>query len=73
MKPTPAEILKGKPRRYNARTPPIAENGTAVNMRSAYFTELNAKKSKTKMSNKATGTAIASLCLASTRFSNCPP
>ena len=28
MKPTPAEMLKGRPRSHSARMPPIIESGT---------------------------------------------
>jgi hypothetical protein len=38
MKPTPAEILKGMPRKYNANTPPIADKGIAEKINKAYFT-----------------------------------
>ena len=31
MKPTPAEILKGKPRNHNAKIPPINDKGTVLN------------------------------------------
>ena len=68
-----AEILKGKSRIQSAKTPPIADNGMAVKIRTPCFIEPNVKYSKMKISNKAIGTAIPKRCLASTKFSNCPP
>ena len=45
IKPTPADILKGIPRRYKANTPPIADKGIAVKISAAYRTELKVRNS----------------------------
>ena len=43
IKPMPAEILNGMPRNHNANTPPIADNGIAVNIKPACLKLLNEK------------------------------
>jgi len=43
MKPTPAEMLKGMPRADKAKTPPIAESGTALKTSRLSFSEPKAK------------------------------
>jgi len=73
IKPTPAEMEKFIPLNHNANTPPIADIGTAEKIRKVCTTELNVKNSSTKISSNATGTAIASLVFAASRFWNCPP
>ena len=73
MKPTPAEMLNGIPRPHRASTPPMAESGMAVKISTDCLSERKVKNSSTKMSSKATGTAIRSRSVAWRRFSNCPP
>ena len=43
MKPTPALMLKGMPRRSKAATPPIALKGTAVKMSNALGSDRKVK------------------------------
>ena len=64
IKPTPAEILKGKSRNHKNNTPPTAESGMAEYTIRASLTLLKAKYSKIKIKNKAIGTAMAKRALA---------
>ena len=73
IKPTPAEMLNGIPRSHKAATPPMAESGMAVKIRTDCRSEPNVKNSSTKMSSRATGTAMLKRSVAWRRFSNCPP
>lgn len=43
MKPIPADMLNGIPRRYNAKIPPIADNGIAVKIRKLCLNERKVK------------------------------
>ena len=73
INPTPAEILKGIPRKYKAQMPPMADKGIAVNMSSDCLTELKVRYNKTKINAKAAGTANISLARAFCKFSKAPP
>jgi hypothetical protein len=73
MKPTPALMLKGMPRSQSASTPPTAANGTALKISRALRVLLNARNSRKKISNRATGTATPSRAVASCRFWKVPP
>ncbi|MNS54142.1 hypothetical protein D3C72_869230 [compost metagenome] len=73
IKPIPAEILKGIPRRINANTPPIALIGIAENIKLACFIELNVKYKSIKINNREIGTAIINRLDAFCKFSNVPP
>ena len=66
-------MLNGIPLNHNAKTPPIADNGMAVKIKSDCLILLNVKYNKTKIRPKAIGKATERRLLASTRFSNCPP
>ena len=73
MKPTPAEIENGKPRRASRNTPPVAANGTFRKMSAAGFSDPNVKYSMAKIRLSARGTTTPSLRDAASRFSNWPP
>ena len=73
INPTPADILKGKSRIHNKKTPPTAESGMAEYTNKASFMELKAKYNSKKINVRAMGTAIINLAFALCKFSNCPP
>ncbi len=70
MKPTPAEIENGMPRKASANTPPVAAIGTLRKMRSAGVAVLKVRKRITRISSGAAGTAIASRVRHSRRRGN---
>ena len=70
IKPIPALILKGKPHTSKANTPPIALIGIAVKIKLACLSEENVKYRSANIKNSEIGTAIISLRLAASRFSN---
>jgi hypothetical protein len=57
----------------SAAMPPIAERGTAVKIKRAYFIELKVKNSSSMIRDRATGMATDKRFLAWLRFSNWPP
>ena len=58
MKPTPAEIEKGIPRRSSAAIPPVRASGTPENTTAASLAERNSVTSKPKINSSASGTTI---------------
>ena len=73
MKPTPAEIDSGMPRRASASTPPVSASGTPLNTIAASLTEPNAQNSSAKMIASVTGTTIDRRWLAEISCSKLPP
>ena len=73
MKPTPAEIDSGIPRRASATTPPVRASGTPVNTIAASLTEPNAQNSSTAMVSRVAGTTMARRRLAEISCSKVPP
>ena len=70
INPIAAEILKGIPLRCNAKTPPIADKGIAVNTNNACLKELNVTNNKKKINNNTNGKATDNLDFAFSKFSN---
>ena len=73
MKPTPAEIDNGIPRKASAMTPPVSASGTPLNTIAASLAEPKAMKSNAKMRASVTGTTTARRWLAEINCSNVPP
>ena len=73
MKPTPAEIDSGIPRRASATTPPVSASGTPVNTMAASLTEPNAQNSSAAMISSVAGTTMARRRLAVINCSKVPP
>ena len=73
MKPMPAEIENGIPRRISAITPPVSASGTPLNTIAASLTDPKAQNNNAKISTSVTGTTIAKRWLAEISCSKLPP
>jgi hypothetical protein len=73
MKPTPALIENGMPRRNRAMTPPVIAKGMPVNTKAASPTEWKVMNNKTKISRKVSGTTTIRRARPESRCSHMPP
>ena len=73
MKPTDAGTDRYSPVMNSPITPPTEANGKAVKMSAASLTEPNSMNNRKKMAAKVIGTITASVAMARSMFSNCPP
>lgn len=73
IKPTPALMDNGIPRRSSAATPPVNASGTPENTSAASAADPMPMNSSRNTSSNATGTTIVSRLVAETSCSNWPP
>ena len=73
MKPTPAEIENGMPRRDSASTPPVSASGTPEKMTAASRKEPSATISSATIRTRVNGTTISRRRAADSSCSNVPP
>ena len=73
MKPTAAEMDRGRPRIARAATPPVNARGTPEKTMAASFTDRNRANSRPKISSSTTGTTSCSRFAAEISCSKVPP